>query len=86
MTDREKLLEYIEIREEILNNERLDNGFSVTDLSFQTQLYELVKLREYIRAWNEPKDMGHTATSYQPTGKPCYDKPPGVPIYHKETL
>lgn len=85
MTDREKLLEYIKIREEVVNKARLANSVSITDLSFNCQLYELGKLREYIETWNEPKDIGHTATTYQFTNKPCYDKPPGVPIYHWET-
>jgi len=85
MTDREKLLEYIDIREETINKQRVENCVSLTDLSFNCQLYELGKLKEYIEALNEPKDIGHTTTTYQYTNKPCYDKPAGVPIYHWET-
>ena len=79
-----EILEYISLREEVLNKEREANSISITDLSFHCQLYELGKLREYIEAWSTPKDIGYTAT-YRFTNKLCYDKPPGVPIYHGET-
>lgn len=44
----DRMLEYINIREAILNKERIINSVSITDLSFNAQLWELGRMREFI--------------------------------------
>lgn len=74
MNDREKLDEYIRIREMKLT-QRTD---SILCDRYQARMYELALLKDYV---------AHLYPStYKPTSRPCFDKPAGVPILHGETI
>lgn len=74
MTDREKLDEYIRLREAELN--QLTD--SILSESFQARMYELALLKDYTARLY--------ISCYKPSGRACFDKPAGVAILHEETL
>lgn len=57
-----EILDYISLREEVLNRQRKSNSISITDLSFNCQLWELSKMRSFIlegkddRSWQPSPD------------------------------
>lgn len=61
-----EILEYINIREEVLNKQRISNSISITDLSFNCQLFELARLRDFI--------LGENYHTWQPSEDTPYKK------------
>lgn len=60
------------------DREKLDKiSKAVSELSDTNDVSKFIKSFYYIK-YKVPK--------YQPTSRPCFDKPAGVPILHGETL
>ena len=81
MTDREKLQKAIDILEEDIHNSHW--------LYLQTTDFQKGYIEAYhnlCRSRNKDNSSVEIPAKYQPTSRPCFDKPAGVPILHGETV